>query len=276
MKKITCIMLGVLFIVCNATSSWAYVMDGDLSDWGVDLFVDWVPDSPTADYVEQDDWINWPHYYTENVDLEALYFDDDNRYAYVGYVSTLFQHYYPYAGDMALDLDGDGQYEYGICIKGLKEGAGKNRPLQYLPTWKMPSNSQMDESLVKAAGPFHIGGWQLGGPNGEGDLSMLTGQHMGDVEAWYTLDWDIEGDIKGGGSAVWKWTWTLEMRIDKFLFNDLPLSGQVIVLNQTMSCANDYLRLKGDFDHGVIPEPATIFMFTLGALGMGVIRRKRI
>ncbi|RKY39258.1 MAG: hypothetical protein DRP72_00320, partial [Candidatus Omnitrophota bacterium] len=71
--------VGILFILGTGSLSFAYIIDGSLDDWGVNPFVDWAPDSPTADKIVQDGirpdggrvWGGEPY------DVEALYFDDD-------------------------------------------------------------------------------------------------------------------------------------------------------------------------------------------------------
>ena len=74
---VLCVVIGLTWGL--STQSWAgYVIDADLSDWGVTPFVDWVPDG-TADYIVTDN-VNTYHaaFYNEGYDFEArMYTEED-------------------------------------------------------------------------------------------------------------------------------------------------------------------------------------------------------
>ena len=53
-KIYTLIILALTLALC-ANDASAYVIDGDLSDWGVTPFTDWAPNRSTVDYVIEDD-----------------------------------------------------------------------------------------------------------------------------------------------------------------------------------------------------------------------------
>ncbi len=150
-------VLAVLAVL--AAPAMAYTPDGDLSDWGVTPFVDWVPDSPTAEYsVEDYDGTNpEPGGYPiggENFDIEALYFDDELGVAYFAAVTSLgpdgLGSYKP--GDLALDIDNDPStgeygYEYGIKLfasNGIPKGwVCKN------PDWLYASEYENSPSYIR-------------------------------------------------------------------------------------------------------------------------------
>ena len=86
-----------------------YTIDGNLSDWGVTLYTDWVPNG-TADY-EQTDNINKYNAkgFSELYDYEAMYFDCDPENLYFAVVSSYpLGNHKSIAGDLGFDLDGYG------------------------------------------------------------------------------------------------------------------------------------------------------------------------
>ena len=138
-KKTKWLLLIIfLFIV---TPVYGYVIDGKVSDWEIDLLAsgadkkEYLDDNlPSGgwdiDYITEDNadvhssgliYVG-PGYSIQNLfDVEAIYFDNDSNYAYVAIIHGLPESGDPYygfkPGDIAIDVDGDGSYEYGVDIE---------------------------------------------------------------------------------------------------------------------------------------------------------------
>jgi hypothetical protein len=99
---------------------------------------------------------------------------------------------------------------------------------------------------------------------------MFKGDVIGDVEVFYGNAGYIEGEHKAPHHPCkWKNTYILEGRINRFLFEPLPLEGGLITLHWAECCGNDYITLEGDIDHPSAPEPTTLFLLAVGLLGLG-------
>jgi hypothetical protein len=135
-----------LSLLMSVTTSRAasYTIDGDLSDWGVTPFSDWVP-SGTADYEETDEVDKYTSDgYGSNYDAEALYFDDDKDNYYFAVVTS---YYGSYNGDLGIDLNNDftvtaskgiaSGLEYAIELSGSSSGR-----VLVDPVWSSSSRDQ--------------------------------------------------------------------------------------------------------------------------------------
>ena len=75
--KFLMLLMLTAFLLQAPVCLAAYVIDADLSDWGVTPFVNWLPVG-TADHNETDNVnLYGAMGYSEYYDFEALYFDDD-------------------------------------------------------------------------------------------------------------------------------------------------------------------------------------------------------
>jgi len=117
-----CAVMAVTF--CFSAPSWAaYTIDGDLTDWGVTPFTDWVPDSATADFWETDNINEYSaNGYEEGYDFEASYFDDDLDNLYFAVVTSYKIPWRTYAqfviGDLGIDLNDD----FSVTTHGVVSG----------------------------------------------------------------------------------------------------------------------------------------------------------
>ncbi len=151
MKQRTIAVLGILSVflmVMGAGTSHGYTIDGMLDDWGVDISVPGadrsgyldthLPTGSTVHAATEDnadtyrEWTKvepqWSHY--NHCDAEALYLDNDHTYLYVAVVTGLRKegydppgnpvngddHHAFKPGDIGIDTDGDGFFEYGIDV----------------------------------------------------------------------------------------------------------------------------------------------------------------
>jgi len=285
-KLITTLSLTVVMLAVMAVPAMAYVIDGDLDDWGVDLSAGlggdksaWVPSSLTADWIVEDniDGASYPGYkdwtgYSatgvhikghgtsyglyaeptiedkngkmwvqpvggEQSDIEAFYFDSDATNAYFAIVTSVPESGWIAIGDLALDIDKDGYYEYGIALHGTDKGkVYKN------PTWTKPSDFPDSE-------PCRITG---GKPTGNGLISY-NDTHISDNERTnYIIEVSVPRDALGN-----------------------PPGTQLSNLHATITCGNDVIELE-EVTWEEIPE------FTTIAIPVGMIfglfyfyRRKR-
>jgi hypothetical protein len=230
----------LLCLLAMATYGHAYTVDGDLSDWGVTPFSDWVPNSPTADYKEENyDGTNpepgpsplppggFP-YGGESYDLEALYFDDAPGTAFFGAVVSIPEAGYANGvipGDLALDIDNDpntGQYgfEYGIKLTGPNKGKA-----YYMPTWINPLPCQPSWGWCSMTQPFVM---QDG-----------SGTYTGKGTFVY---------VNAGVSDVGRPNYIIEGKINK-AYIGLPDQGDESDIHQSMTCGNDEIDLPVDWDY---------------------------
>jgi len=263
MKK-TLLNLMIVLLFLGTVPAFSYIIDGNLDDWGVTPFTDWVPDSPTADFNEEDNinhpWPQpvgepWTDTFKEKYDIEAMYFDDDADWIYFGLVSSN-----PYKSDwasedMAIDVDGDGVNEYGLDLANLNPRTDNGAPIQKgvysVNSWYNYRNA---DYRIKS-------GTQIG-------TYEIFNRYLGAVEPYYQVS---------GWSPH---TYILEGRINKLLFGSLACGQGIRLFFTRITCLKDYIYLSGTCNgncgNGVIPEPATLLLVGGGLFGLSSLRgRKR-
>lgn len=227
-------MIGLLVGLSGVTQ--AYMMDADLSDWGVTPFVDWVP-AGTADY-EQHDNINRYNAagYSESYDFEAMYFDDDAANFYFAVVGG-----HNFDGDLGIDLDGDFSVTTHGVVSGLEyavrthSGSGQ---LVSSPTWSNTS--------------YGPGYWSGEGYQGSPDTAS-----GGTVLGSATYQRTYYSSLESG-------TFILEVAVPRNLFPIQYGIGHQISIHMSNWCGNDSINLTGDV---AVPVPGAVL---LGILGLGV------
>ena len=131
--------VGVVLIMVSFTAADGYLINGLLDDWGVTPFVQWAPASSSVSWIEEDNYgsahPDFP-YGGEIYDAEALYCDLLGGMSYVALVTSYPNTGYAYTmpGDLGIDLDRNGVYEYGLKLTGAYAGA-----LFANPTWTSTS-----------------------------------------------------------------------------------------------------------------------------------------
>lgn len=117
------------FLLCFGSAHAVTInINGDMSDWGISATTGFSTadsvDNPVIDYQngvhfwEEDGLGNsgyvGPGYGGQDYDIEALYVTSDATNLYIGIITGFFPSGDNYMGDIAIDLDSDGVYEYGI------------------------------------------------------------------------------------------------------------------------------------------------------------------
>ena len=238
------ITIGACGILSNP--AFAYIIDGSLADWGVTPGAygssQWIPNSGIFYAIEDNDpGVNYvgPGYGGQPYDAEAIYIDFDSTNLYfsvvTGFPGSGTDKYQP--GDIALDFDGDGFYEYGIDTTGDETTKGT---LYSVSEW----GTGIDIWGGVGAPTEIITGLEKFNPS---DTSLVYNNK-------YYSDYDhyvIEG----------------YMPISAF-GNDWNPSN--FKAHWSMTCANDYIEVT------VTPEPATLTLFGVGLLGLIRLRKQKI
>lgn len=288
MKKILVgliIVPAILMLISNSAS--AYIIDGDVSDWGINLssatsagYLDTnLPsggldiDVVTEDNADASDdcmriypgWA-WYNYF----DAEAMYFDNDSNYAYIAVISGMPKDgvnppgnsYGPDGdahkfkpGDIGLDLNKDGKYEYGVNVRDGKLYNVKTSVNNgYIKAgWK--------KAVYTWSDPYY-NPWIINNVIGEGmgiddgvEFSYKQGPDTGVNNPHYVIETRIPLDLLGISAG-----WGDEMK--------------TLNLHWGMECGNDYLNLNADVNP--VPEPGTMALLGMGLIGLAGFRKKRV
>jgi hypothetical protein len=257
-----CAIFGIIIgsLILCAKPVFAYGIDGSLGDWGVTPFINWVPNRASIDWNEED----WAHGNGvrpsggESYDIEALYFDDDAEYFYFALI-TSYPHAGSLAGDLAIDFGGAPYtYEYGIPIQSLNPGSQ--------PVGLYSASEWWGVAQGCVGYPVYITNGTVVDPSAE-----VVYRNAGVLEDyWY--DDQVGHDVQSGyGEHVNGSTYILEGKVSR---SHIPV-GDDIRLHYSLVCGNDYIDLNGDFDTPGVPEPASMLLVGIGAVGFGFVRRKK-
>ncbi len=243
-----CIIIVFLWMVFFIVSggAQAFVVDGDLSDWGVYPggfgFSDWQPDSEIAYLVEDQSGERGaylgPGYGGQLYDAEAMYFAFEGDYAYIAVVTGVSPSGSGYRtpGDIFIDFGNDGSYEYGIRTIGTHQGDVYTN-LSLIPTEVYPVSSPARLNISGSDFAGHTDVVYKKGAKAKDPLYTNNWYHY-IIEARLPLELFAQGGILAG-------LWSYPFRI-----------------HWTMKCGNDALDLV------LVPEPATVLLFLLGIMGI--------
>lgn len=261
-RLITCLSL---MLALGANGAHAYVIDGNLADWGVKRTghaSDWTP-NPVQAYLVEDQtggpntYMN-PGYGGQKYDAEAMYLDWDNQNLYIA-IATGHSPLTPNtgsqyaAGDIAIDFGKDGTWDYGIELLGSAHTTAghiySNVTWAY-GLWSAPNvynPSHADRTLP---------------------TSILSGTDLGSLA---TIALTTVGQNNYG-------QWASDLHY--FYELAIPLSvfaghyGEYFDVQWTMNCANDAIRVDPPLTARV-PEPGTLALLPLGVMGLMAMRRRK-
>lgn len=239
-----------------ALQASAYMLDGNLADWGLTRngnAADWTPNGSVKAWTVEDQTggLNTrltPGYGGQAYDVEALYVDYDTQYLHLALVTghnPLTQNgvnQYA-AGDFAIDFGRNGVYEFGL------ETTGSNGKTQ--------------------GGLYAVNQWGAGlwGAANEGPTSILTGDLLGLGAVTYTTTAAANMGIHAANTHFF-----YEARIPVALFGAY-WGADAFDVHWTMICANDSLKVA--VPAASVAEPGTLALLPLGLLAMAEIARRR-
>lgn len=252
-------MLALLCATLPLPAS-AYVIDGQIADWGLQAngqASGWTPNAGVQAWTVEDQtgglgtYLN-PGYGGQLYDAEALYLDWDNTNLYVMVVVGMPQSFGDKSGEyapgnIAFDFGRDGIWEYGLVTKtadGLNAG------------W-------LYRSLSWKKGLWDAPGHYVGPGNGTDVTAMAAGTNGVAAQFAYSAS-----PIKGLGAYINDNHYVIEAAIPVSTFGSYwgdngPL--QPFDVQWTMLCGNDVITVDPPLH---VPEPASALLVLLGLVGV--------
>ncbi|MGV1099421.1 PEP-CTERM sorting domain-containing protein [Thiovibrio sp. JS02] len=267
-KLIPSLLFLALFCSADKGDALPCSVDGSLSEYGISsaMLTDknqaFGPEnnfvSTNGKYYDAWAYVN-PGYGGQAFDAEGIGGATDGGYLYI-YLITGFDLTSPtgvagwtgtqyLAGDIAIDTDRNGTYDYGLDVY--------SGDLIAATDWTLPSPYPQST-------PF-----QAIGSVSQADVERtVQGVH---TDATYV------NVLDSGGGATWYTgnptydRWIFEARVSLSSLGVDPATASSIMLHWTMGCGND--EVEGQVDHQPVSEPATMLMFGTGLIGLARLRR---
>jgi len=265
MKRIVCTLVVGLTLLVSSLAQ-AYVVDGSVSDWNVNLAIAGASalgylntNLPSGgldiDVITEDNagpQTAWQYvgpgysYYGNQFDTEAIYFDNTSTNVYLAVITgfpiggaTAPGNPWFNTGDIGLDLNNDGIYEYGIDVQ---EYDAVNKKAKLYKNLTAANWQNVYYSGFAASNPWRISSGST--------FDWVDFVYSGEQNTHYVLEAGIPLSALGLNSN----------------------SSQNLKVHWTMQCGNDVLNLPADVNP--IPEPGTMMLLGTGLVGLLGIRRK--
>ena len=258
------LVLAVVCALLYTPLAGAYVIDGNVSDWGINLnnannmgYLDThLPsgglDIDVATEDNTDASQGWEQVYPgwsnkNKFDAEAMYFDNDAHNAYIAIVTGLPKSgssgWAP--GDIGIDVNRDGVYEFGInTATGRLYGSLGETNWEGVYYDGVNHNPDYSE-----ANPWNI----IDSPSKR--LDYVPFVYSLEQNTHYVLEVSIPLSLLGISANVGD-----------------PIS--YLNIHWTMECGNDYLNLSADVNP--VPEPSSIALMLMGFLGLAGVKFHRV
>ncbi len=283
------VFISILLCI-GCTSVFAgYVIDGGLSDWGVNPSIsspDWIPNGSTIDYKQtnkQGEYTDPEHGFNYNYDFRAMYFDDTPTHFYVAIV-TRYDPVDSYGdqsiGDLWIDLTGDMVIHDSSNAHGIVTGLDYalfigSDPLGMVVRVNDFDTESADTHYQEKYGEWINGSWH--------DTSPGKNNYYRQGSPWLCTidptDPSKASQVMGMATVAifsdddWR-NYVIEMEIPRALFGVHSEASQ-IGLHITQWCGNDQDTMFGTIgsNYVIVPVPGALILVSIGACIAGRFRR---